>query len=246
MFAWAHAEHGIGMHVYTPAQRDAPTNMINNAICGRRGAQAALRAGPHPLQPRGLRGDRRLRRVKRTRRSGRTTRSGSRRARTSRSSPASATGPRRSSRPRSCSSRSWASCSAAGFVMQAAALQGDFVTPTLMGTGENDAAREQRGARALFRHAGRRRQARRRTTRDHAGLAGRVGAREPWRPPASSSRSGRSSPRRPCASRTRSIARGSASTDLLEDLDARDPQGGQGMTRVPVRLGPHRRPTRPA
>ena len=32
VFAWAHAEHGIGMHVYTPAQRDAPTNMINNAL----------------------------------------------------------------------------------------------------------------------------------------------------------------------------------------------------------------------
>ena len=30
--AWAHAEHGLGMHVYTPAQRDAPTNMINNAL----------------------------------------------------------------------------------------------------------------------------------------------------------------------------------------------------------------------
>ena len=30
--AWAHAEHGIGMHVYLPAQRDAPTNMINNAL----------------------------------------------------------------------------------------------------------------------------------------------------------------------------------------------------------------------
>jgi len=37
-----------------------------------------------------------------------------------------------------------------GFVMQAAALQGDFVTPTIMGAGESDAAREQRGARALF------------------------------------------------------------------------------------------------
>ena len=32
VFAWAHAEHGIGLHVYMPAQRDAPTNMINNAI----------------------------------------------------------------------------------------------------------------------------------------------------------------------------------------------------------------------
>jgi propane 2-monooxygenase small subunit len=27
-----HAEHGLGMHVFLPAQRDAPTNMINNAI----------------------------------------------------------------------------------------------------------------------------------------------------------------------------------------------------------------------
>src|SRR5215207_10182930 len=30
--AWAHAEHGLGMHVYTTANRDAPTNMINNAL----------------------------------------------------------------------------------------------------------------------------------------------------------------------------------------------------------------------
>ena len=37
-----------------------------------------------------------------------------------------------------------------GFVMQAAAPQGDFVTPTIMGAGESDAAREQRGSRALF------------------------------------------------------------------------------------------------
>src|SRR6201995_2009270 len=32
VFAWAHAEHGLGLHVYTPAQRDAPTNMLNNAM----------------------------------------------------------------------------------------------------------------------------------------------------------------------------------------------------------------------
>jgi propane monooxygenase small subunit len=38
-----------------------------------------------------------------------------------------------------------------GFVMQEAAHQGDFVTPTIMGCGESDTAREQRGARALFR-----------------------------------------------------------------------------------------------
>ena len=36
------------------------------------------------------------------------------------------------------------------FVMQVAALQGDFVTPTLMGAGESDTARDLRVARALF------------------------------------------------------------------------------------------------
>ena len=34
---------------------------------------------------------------------------------------------------------------------QAAAPQGDFVTPTIMGAGESDAAREQKVARVLFR-----------------------------------------------------------------------------------------------
>ena len=43
VFAWAHAEHGIGMHVYTPAQRDAPTNMINNAIASARCTSCASR-----------------------------------------------------------------------------------------------------------------------------------------------------------------------------------------------------------
>lgn len=30
--AWMHIEHGLGMHAFVRAQRDAPTNMINNAI----------------------------------------------------------------------------------------------------------------------------------------------------------------------------------------------------------------------
>jgi propane monooxygenase small subunit len=30
--AWMHAEHGLGMHVFIAAQRNAPTNMINNAM----------------------------------------------------------------------------------------------------------------------------------------------------------------------------------------------------------------------
>jgi propane monooxygenase small subunit len=34
--------------------------------------------------------------------------------------------------------------------MQVAAPQGDYVTPAIMGTGEADTAREQRGARHLF------------------------------------------------------------------------------------------------
>jgi propane monooxygenase small subunit len=31
--AWMHAEQGLGMHVFVSAQRCAPTNMINNAVC---------------------------------------------------------------------------------------------------------------------------------------------------------------------------------------------------------------------
>jgi propane 2-monooxygenase small subunit len=31
--ATMHPEFGLGMHVFVPAQRDAPSNMINNAIC---------------------------------------------------------------------------------------------------------------------------------------------------------------------------------------------------------------------
>ena len=38
-----------------------------------------------------------------------------------------------------------------GFVMQVAAPHGDFVTPTIIGAGEADAARDQRAARVLFR-----------------------------------------------------------------------------------------------
>lgn len=30
--AWMHAEHGLGMHVFVAIQRSAPTNMINNAV----------------------------------------------------------------------------------------------------------------------------------------------------------------------------------------------------------------------
>ena len=148
--AWAHAEHGIGMHVYTPAQRDAPTNMINNAI-----AVAAL----HKLrfaqdiilynlevseQVEGF--------------------DGSAHKDVWQNDPIwQGT---RANVEKLTGIRDWVQAFFAttvvfeplvgelfrsGFVMHAAALQGDFVTPTVMGCGESDAARDQRGARALFR-----------------------------------------------------------------------------------------------
>jgi propane monooxygenase small subunit len=148
--AWAHAEHGLGMHVYTPAQRDAPTNMINNALSV--GAVHKLRfaqdiilynlevseliegfdgaahkdAWQHDPIWQGV----------------------------------------RENVERLTGIRDWAQAFFAtavvfeplvgelfrsAFVMQAAAPQGDFVTPVIMGCGEADTAREQRGARALFR-----------------------------------------------------------------------------------------------
>jgi propane 2-monooxygenase small subunit len=148
--AWAHAEHGLGMHVYTPAQRDAPTNMINNALAV--GALHKLRFSQDLIlynlelteQIEGFDGKAHME--------------------TWRSDPVwQAT---RENVERLTGIRDWAEAFFAtavvfeplvgelfrsGFVMHAAALQGDFVTPVIMGTGEADTARDQRGARALFR-----------------------------------------------------------------------------------------------
>ena len=148
--AWAHAEHGLGMHVYTPAQRDAPTNMINNALAV--GAVHKLRFAQDIILYNlevsevidGFDG------------------AAHREAwqndpiwQGTRANVEKLTG-----------IRDWAQAFFAtavvfeplvgelfrsGFVMQAAAPQGDFVTPVIMGCGEADTAREQRGARALFR-----------------------------------------------------------------------------------------------
>jgi propane monooxygenase small subunit len=149
VFAWAHVEHGIGMHVYTPAQRDAPTNMINNAICV--GAVHKLRFAQDLIlynlalseEIDGF--------------------NGSIHKETWQSDPIWQ--PTRELVEGLTGIRDWAEAFFAttmvfepvvgelfrsGFVMQAAAPQGDFVTPTIMGAGESDAAREQRGARALF------------------------------------------------------------------------------------------------
>src|SRR4051794_29081339 len=149
VFAWAHPEHGIGMHVYTPAQRDAPTNMINNAMAV--GAAHKLRFAQDLIlynltlseEIPGF--------------------NGSIHKQTWQQDPIWQ--PTREFVERLTGTRDWAEqwfatavvfepligeLFRSGFVMQVAALHGDFVTPTIMGAGESDAAREQRGARALF------------------------------------------------------------------------------------------------
>jgi propane monooxygenase small subunit len=147
--AWAHVEQGIGMHVYTACQRDAPTNMINNALAV--GAAHKLRFAQDLIlynldlseELEGFDG-------------------GAHRT-------AWQTDPVwqgvRENVELLTATRDWAEAFVATalifeplvgelfrshFVMQTAALQGDFVTPALMGVGEADAHREERGARHLF------------------------------------------------------------------------------------------------
>jgi propane 2-monooxygenase small subunit len=150
VFAWAHAEHGLGLHVYTPAQRDAPTNMINNAIAV--GALHKLRFAQDLIlynlalseEVDGF--------------------DGGAHKQAWQSDPIWQ--PTRELVERLTGIRDWGEQIFAtmavfeplvgelfrsGFVMQAAAPQGDFVTPTIMGAGESDAAREQKVARVLFR-----------------------------------------------------------------------------------------------
>jgi propane monooxygenase small subunit len=147
--AWAHVEHGIGMHVYLPAQRDAPTNMINNAISV--ASAHKLRFGQDLIlynleltdQVEGFDG--------------------------SAHKQAWAEDPVwqgvRENVERLTAIRDWAEAFFATtvvfeplvgelfrseFVMQVAAPQGDFVTPTLIGSGESDVGRDRRVSRALF------------------------------------------------------------------------------------------------
>jgi propane monooxygenase small subunit len=138
------------MHVYTPAQRDAPTNMINNAMAV--GAVHKLRFAQDLIlynltlseEIDGF--------------------NGSIHKKTWQEDPVWQ--PTREFVEKLTGTRDWAEqwfatavvfepligeLFRSGFVMQVAALHGDFVTPTIMGAGESDAAREQRGARALFR-----------------------------------------------------------------------------------------------
>jgi propane monooxygenase small subunit len=149
VFAWAHAEHGLGMHVYTPAQRDAPTNMINNAMAV--AAAHKLRFAQDLIlynltlseEIPGFDGT----------------------AHKEAWQHDPIWQPTRQLVETLTGIRDWGEQLFAttivfeplvgelfrsGFVMQAAAPHGDFVTPTIIGAGESDAARDQRGARALF------------------------------------------------------------------------------------------------
>ena len=147
--AWAHVEHGIGMHVYLPAQRDAPTNMINNALSV--ASAHKLRFGQDLIlynleltdSVEGFDGEAH---------------------KDAWDNDAVWQGVRENVE-QITGVRDWAEAFFAAtivfeplvgelfrseFIMQEAAPQGDFVTPTLMGAGESDTARDARVARALF------------------------------------------------------------------------------------------------
>jgi propane monooxygenase small subunit len=148
--AWAHVEHGLGMHVYTPAQRDAPTNMINNALAV--GAAHKLRFAQDIILY-NLEVSEQIESF-----------DGAAHKDSWQNDPVwQGT---RENVEKLTGIRDWGQAFFAtavvfeplvgelfrsAFVMQAAAPQGDFVTPTIMGAGESDTAREQRGARALYR-----------------------------------------------------------------------------------------------
>jgi propane monooxygenase small subunit len=147
--AWAHAEHGIGLHVYTTCQRSAPTNMINNALAV--AATHKLRFG-QDLVLYNLDLSEELEGF-----------DGSAHREAWQSDPVWQGV--RENVERLTGTRDWAEAFFATalvfepligelfrshFVLQVAAPQGDFVTPAIMGTGEADAVRDQRGARHLF------------------------------------------------------------------------------------------------
>jgi propane monooxygenase small subunit len=147
--AWAHAEHGVGLYVYTPAQRDAPSNMINNALAV--AATHKLRFAQDLILynleiSEGVEGF-----------------DGGAHRDAWQNDPVWQGV--RENVEQLTGTRDWAEAFFATavvfeplvgelfrshFVMQVAAPQGDYVTPAVMGTGEADAVREQRGARHLF------------------------------------------------------------------------------------------------
>ena len=147
--AWAHAEHGLGMHVFLPAQRDAPTNMHNNAISVN--SMHKLRFA-QDLILYNLELEDAIDGF-----------DGQAHRRTWMEDPHWAA--TREAVERLTGIRDWAeavfatnyvfeplvgSLFRSRFVMQVAAPHGDFVTPSVMGAGEADAARDHRYTRDMY------------------------------------------------------------------------------------------------
>ena len=147
--AWAHVEHGIGMYVYTSCQRDAPTNMINNAIAV--AAAHKLRFAQDIILY-NLEVSEQVEDFQ-----------GSAHQQVWQSDPAwQGT---RENVEQLTAAKDWAEAYFATtivfeplvgelfrsqFVMQAAAAHGDYVTPVVIGAGESDVYRDQATARRLF------------------------------------------------------------------------------------------------
>jgi len=147
--AWMHVEQGLGMHVFVPAQRDAPSNMINNAICVN---------SVHKLR---FAQDLALYNLAVS--EARTDFDGKAHLQTWAEDPAwqgvrenaeGLTGIRDWAKAVFCTSMVFeplvGELFRSHFVMQVAAPNGDFVTPTLMGVGENDFDRDLAYTTALF------------------------------------------------------------------------------------------------
>lgn len=139
--AWMHPEHGLGMHVFLPAQRDAPTNMINNAVSvnSMHKLRIAQDLALYSLEADDARRDF----------------DGS--AHRQVWSDDAAWQPTRENVEQLTAVRDWLEAVVAanlafeplvgelfrsGFVMSVAAANGDFVTPTIMGVAESDLERD--------------------------------------------------------------------------------------------------------
>ena len=235
--AWAHAEHGLGMHVYLPANRDAPTNMINNALSV--GSLHKLRFA-QDLILYNLELDDEIEGF-----------DGQAHITTWQEDPIWQK--TREVVEQLTATRDWSEAFFAtavvfeplvgelfrsSFVMQVAALQVDFVTPSLFGSAESDTTREQRGARRLFAMLA--------NDPEHGAENKQTmqGWLEKWtpcasRPRARCSRSGRSPPRRRSRSRTRWSARSTASKTCSRTSDSRPPRRLNNGRQRPVQGRPH-------
>ena len=148
--AWMHIEQGLGMHVFVAAQRNAPSNMLNNAICVN--SVHKLRFAQDMVLY-NLDVDDQIESF-----------DGSAHIQTWNSDPVWQ-GVRRLVEELTAI-EDWAEAVIvtnvvfeplvgelfrSGFVQQAAALNGDYVTPAIIGAGENDYARDLRYTKTLVK-----------------------------------------------------------------------------------------------